>query len=175
MFRVLPPRRCNFEWGAVADLGVGTAVILVDVGGDVLAGVLDGSAFRAPGAALLELPEPGLDERLALGIAAATSASHPSAAAATLSNCAATNSTARRGKSAADGGAHTRTSARSARNRTASPTIGSTSPRDPVVDNNTRMSQLPFPQVLASAGDSAARPGSCRKPPGALYVESGKE
>ena len=28
-------------------------------------------------------------------------------------------------------------------------------------------------QVLASAGDSTARPGSCRKPPGALYVESG--
>ena len=26
----------------------------------------------------------------------------------------------------------------------------------------------PFPQVLASACDSAARPGSCRKPPGAL-------
>jgi hypothetical protein len=34
----------------------------------------------------------------------ATSASHPSAAAATLSNCAATNSAARRGTSAADGG-----------------------------------------------------------------------
>jgi hypothetical protein len=32
-----------------------------------------------------------------------------------------------------------------------------------------------FPQVLASAGDCAARPGSCRKPPGALYIESGKE
>ncbi len=33
---------------------------------------------------------------------------------------------------------------------------------------------LPFPQVLASASDSAAPPGPCRKPPGALYVESGK-
>ncbi|GDY68096.1 hypothetical protein SAV14893_074890 [Streptomyces avermitilis] len=33
-----------------------------------------------------------------------------------------------------------------------------------------------FPaSVLASVGDSAVRPGSCRKPLGALYVESGKE
>jgi len=38
------------------------------------------------------------------------------------------------------GGAHTRTSAPSARNRTASPSSGSTSPRDPIVDNNTRTS-----------------------------------
>ncbi len=135
----------------------------------------------------------------------ATSASHPPAAAATASNCAATNSAARRGRSAAGRGvaavrpdqlglrtgtsgtptsgsrsaqscgAHTRTSAPSARNRTASPTSGSTSPRDPCVDNNTRTSRLPFPQVLASAGDSTARPGSCRKSPGALYVESGGE
>src|SRR5687768_9234590 len=30
-----------------------------------------------------------------------------------------------------------------------------------------------FRQILASAGDSARRPGSCRKPPRALYVESG--
>jgi hypothetical protein len=52
------------------------------------------------------------------------------------------------------------------------PTTRSTSPRDPNVDNNTRISQLPFPQVLASASDSAASAGSCRKPPGALYVES---
>src|ERR687897_2360187 len=98
----------------------------------------------------------------------ATSASHPSAAAATVSNRAATNSAARRGRSAADGGvapvtsgrtgwppgtsgaptrasssaksggAHTRTSA-------PSPPIGSTSPRDPYVDNNTSISLLPFP------------------------------
>src|SRR5712691_11520637 len=34
--------------------------------------------------------------------------------------------------------------------------------------------RLAFPQVLASPGDSAARPGSCRKSPGALYVESGR-
>jgi len=35
-------------------------------------------------------------------------------------------------------------------------------------------SQLPFPQVLASASEYAARPGSCRKPPSALYVGSGE-
>ena len=39
--------------------------------------------------------------------------------------------------SAKSGGAHTGTSAPSARNCTASPTIGSTSPRDPYVDINT--------------------------------------
>ena len=101
----------------------------------------------------------------------ATSASHPLAAAAIVSNCAAINAAARRGRSAAggvalvtigrtgwpvatsgtptpasraanssSGGAHTRTCAPSARNRTASPTSGSTSPREPVVDNNTRTS-----------------------------------
>jgi len=47
--------------------------------------------------------------------------------------------------SAKSGGAHTRTFAPSARNRTASPTSGSTSPRDPCVDNNTRISRLAFP------------------------------
>src|SRR3979490_1357284 len=36
------------------------------------------------------------------------------------------------------------------------------------------ISPLSYPQVLAWASDSAARPGSCRKPPGALYVESGR-
>src|SRR5215831_5937992 len=135
----------------------------------------------------------------------ATSASHPSAAAGTLSNHAAISSAARRGTSASDGGfapwtsectggptgtsgtptsasrsaqsggAHIRTSAPSSRNRTASPTSGSTPPRESYVDNSTRTSQLPFPQVLASACDYAARPGSCRKPPSALYLESGGE
>ncbi len=33
---------------------------------------------------------------------------------------------------------------------------------------------LPFPQVPASVCDCAARTGPCRKPPGALYVESGE-
>src|SRR5215204_576141 len=51
-----------------------------------------------------------------------TSASRPSAATATVSN-----------------------SAPSARNRTASPAIGSTSPRGPYVDDNTLISLLPSP------------------------------
>ena len=111
----------------------------------------------------------------------ATNASNPSAAAARVSNCAAINSAASRGRSAGDGraapctsgrtggpagtrgtptsasrsahraepeksgGAHICTSAPSSRNRTASPTSGSTSPRPPYVDNNTRMSRLLCP------------------------------
>jgi hypothetical protein len=115
----------------------------------------------------------------------ASSTSHPSAARATVSYCASMYSATRRVRSSAvdgrtherhgrpngtsgtptpassstnssSGGAHTRTSAPSARSCTASPTIGSTSPRDPYVDNNTRISRLPRRQVLASAGDSAA-------------------
>ncbi len=39
----------------------------------------------------------------------------------------------------------------------------------------TDIAHLPSCGFRQSAGDSAARPGSCRKPPGALYVESGKE
>src|SRR5205823_11037655 len=48
-------------------------------------------------------------------------------------------------------------------------------PRDPYVVNNTRISRLPFPWVLASAGDYPARPGACRKPPCAVQIESGEE
>ena len=98
----------------------------------------------------------------------ASSRSQPSAAAATVSYCAAMNSATRRVRSSgvdgrshdrhgwtngtsgtptpassslnsSSGGAHTRTSASSARSCTASATIGSTSPRDPYVDNNTRI------------------------------------
>ena len=111
----------------------------------------------------------------------ASSASHPSAAAVSTSNRAATSSGASRNASCADGGfvpattectvgpkgtsgtptrassaansssggAHTRTSAPSSRNRNASPAKGSTSPRDPHVDNTTRISRPPFTQVLA--------------------------
>src|SRR5262249_49009529 len=70
--------------------------------------------------------------------------------------------------------AHTTTSAPSSRSCTANPSSGSTSPRDPYVDNNTRISRLPFPQVLISVGDFAAQRGSCRKPPSAIYVEVGR-
>src|ERR1700756_5271387 len=37
-----------------------------------------------------------------------------------------------------------------------------------------RHSTTPISAVLVSASDSAAPPGSCRKPPGGLYVESGR-
>ena len=99
----------------------------------------------------------------------ARSTSHPWAATATVSYWAAMNSATRRVRSSAadgrtherhgwpngtsgtptpvsssanssSGGAQTRGSAPSARNCTASPTSGSTSPRDPYVDNNTRIS-----------------------------------
>ncbi len=75
----------------------------------------------------------------------AASASHPSATT-TVSNCAA-----------------------SACNRTASPTIGSTSPRDSYVDNNTRISLLPFPWVLASTGIIRPDPGLEASPGFAIY------
>ncbi len=77
-------------------------------------------------------------------------------------------------RSARSGGAHPRTTAPSARDRTVSPPTGPTSPRPPYVDN-TRTSCPPFPQVVASADDFAPSPGSCRKPPSALYVRSGRE
>jgi hypothetical protein len=36
------------------------------------------------------------------------------------------------------------------------PTIGSTSPRDPYAGNSTSTSRPPFPQILVSASDYAA-------------------
>ena len=124
----------------------------------------------------------------------ATSASHPSAAAASVPNCAATNSATRRDESAADdgrtmerigrpsgtsgtsarpssspnslsGGAHTRTSAPRARNRTASPAIGSTSPRDPYVDNSTRTSRLHFRSFRPRPAIMRHDPGLAASPP----------
>src|SRR5579885_2801867 len=142
---------------------------------------------------------------------AGTSASHPSAAAATVSNCAAINSAARRGTPAAgggvapvtsgrigwpsgtsgtptpasrsatssSGGAHTRTSAPRARHHAASPTTGSTHPRDPDTDTNTRIRFSlvlslvrrfwPVPVIIR------LDPGLAASPPGRdiLRVESG--
>ena len=46
-------------------------VVGVDVGGDLEAGLVDGLPLGAPGATFLELPEPGLDERLGLRVAVA--------------------------------------------------------------------------------------------------------
>src|SRR5512143_606210 len=123
----------------------------------------------------------------------ATSASHPSAAAAAGSNCPASSDTRREASAAADGhtiepiggpsgisgtpipasssanslsgGAHIHTSAPSSRNCTASPTSGSTSPRDPYVDNNIHISQLshfrrfwPQPAILRYDPGLAASP-----------------
>jgi hypothetical protein len=42
------------------------------------------------------------------------------------------------------------------------------------ITGHTRISRPPFRSVLAPACDYAARPGSCGKPPGALYVENGE-
>ncbi len=54
---------------------MGSVVVVVDVVGDLGACMLDGLPFAAPGAALLrallELPEPGLDELLSFGVAVA--------------------------------------------------------------------------------------------------------
>ena len=49
-------------------------VVVGDVGAVRLAGLFECLEFLAPDAALLELAEPGLDERLALGIAVAAAA-----------------------------------------------------------------------------------------------------
>ena len=53
---------------------MGSVVVAVDVGADRGAGLVEGLELLAPDAALLELGEPGLDERLALGVAVAAAA-----------------------------------------------------------------------------------------------------
>src|SRR3954471_565681 len=72
-----------------------------------------------------------------------------------------------------------------ARTRAPPRRVPATPPRVPPVVRRPRVTRTsttmpafphpPCPCVLASADDCAARPGSCRKPPGALYVESGEE
>jgi len=49
-------------------------VVGVDVVGDLLSCLGDGLPLAAPGAAALELAEPGVDERLGLGVAVAAAA-----------------------------------------------------------------------------------------------------
>ncbi len=64
------------------------------------------------------------------------------------------------------GGAHTRASAPSSRSRTASPASGSTSPRDPHVDNTTRISQTPrFPRYWHRPPILRQTPGLAASPP----------
>jgi hypothetical protein len=53
---------------------VGPVVVVVDVGADHLPGLVEGLELMAPDAAFLEVTEPALDERLALGVAVATAA-----------------------------------------------------------------------------------------------------
>jgi hypothetical protein len=65
-------------------------------------------------------------------------------------------------------GAHARTCAPSARNRTASATTGSTPPRDPYADDNTRISRLPCPQAPASADGSYSTRGVLPQAPRCL-------
>jgi hypothetical protein len=68
------------------------------------------------------------------------------------------------GRSAESGGAHTRTSAPSARNRTA-PTSGPTSPRPPYVDNNTRTSCPHFRRLWPRPTILRYDPGLAASPP----------
>src|SRR5215207_7699731 len=125
----------------------------------------------------------------------ATRASQSSAAAGSLSNCSAINSAWIRGTSATDGrvapssswrtgrpsgtsgtptsasrsaqsgGAHIRTSAPSPRNRTASATSGSTSPRPPYVDNNTRIRYTHFRRFWPRPTIMRHDPGLAASPP----------
>ena len=53
---------------------MGPVVVVVDVGGDHLPGLVEGLELVAPDAALLEVAKPALDERLRLGIAVAAAA-----------------------------------------------------------------------------------------------------
>jgi hypothetical protein len=64
----------DFERRAVVEPAVGPVVVVGDVGGDHLAGVVEGLELVSPDAALLERAEPGLDERLAFGVAVAAAA-----------------------------------------------------------------------------------------------------
>ena len=49
-------------------------VVAVDVGGDLLSGLVEGLELDAPDEPLLQFPEPALDEGLALGVAVAAAA-----------------------------------------------------------------------------------------------------
>ena len=49
-------------------------VVALDVGGDLLSGLVKGLELGAPDEPLLQLPEPGFDEGLALGIAVTAAA-----------------------------------------------------------------------------------------------------
>ena len=64
----------NLARCSVVEPAVGPAVVVLDVGADHLPGLVEGLELVAPDAALFEVAKPGLDERLALGVAVAAAA-----------------------------------------------------------------------------------------------------
>jgi hypothetical protein len=56
---------------SVGEPAVRAVVVVVDVGGDGVAWVVEGLEFAAPDEPVLEASEPGFDEGLALGVAVA--------------------------------------------------------------------------------------------------------
>jgi hypothetical protein len=58
--------------GPVVQSKVRSVVVTIDVGADHLPCLLEGLELVQPDAALLQLREPGFDERLTLGVAVAT-------------------------------------------------------------------------------------------------------
>jgi hypothetical protein len=71
---VILPGAGDLRRGLVVQAAVRPPVVGGDVGADRLSGLVDGLELLAPDAALLELAEPGLDERLGLGVAVAAAA-----------------------------------------------------------------------------------------------------
>jgi hypothetical protein len=59
---------------SVVEPAVRPFVVVVDVGGDHLPGLVEGLELLAPDAAFLQVAEPALDERLALRVAVAAAA-----------------------------------------------------------------------------------------------------
>src|SRR3954466_15700359 len=68
------PGSGDFARRVVVEAGVGSVVVAIDVGGDRGARLVERLELLAPNAAQLELGEPGLDERLALGVAVTAAA-----------------------------------------------------------------------------------------------------
>ena len=61
----------DFGRCAVVEAAVGPVVVVMDVGGDHLPGLVENLEVVSPDTALLEVAKPRLDERLALGVAVA--------------------------------------------------------------------------------------------------------
>ena len=64
----------DFGRCAVVEAAVGPVVVVMDVGGDHLPGLVENLEVVSPDTALLEVAKPRLDERLALGVAVAAAA-----------------------------------------------------------------------------------------------------